>query len=316
MKNINAFKDFLANEVNLNQSRIDTLEQKIESIKTFLKDNLDFYRKVEKQGSYAMQTIIKPVNENNEFDADLLIYCKKIDSYEPADYIKTMYNAFKDNGNYSEIVKRKTRCITLDYSGDFHIDLVPCIEDNDEVFICNYKENNFEKSDGTGYRQWLTEKTNYSNGELKRITRLFKFLRDHKTTFSVKSILLTTLLGSLVENISQSKFSDIPTALLNIMKVLNDYLQSNYQMPIIKNPVLPEEDFNRNWTQELYETFRNKINDYFAMIEEAYNEEDHNASVKKWRKIFGDKFGTLIGNNSNSKVAIIPTKPHSTGWNR
>ncbi|MCK5199730.1 MAG: hypothetical protein KAR21_15340, partial [Spirochaetales bacterium] len=187
MKNINAFKAFLTDEVNLNQSRIDTLEQKIETIKTLLKDNLDYYRKVEKQGSYAMQTIIKPVKENDEFDADLLIYFSEVEDWEPSDYIQELYDLFKNNGNYSHLVKKKTRCVTLDYSGDFHLDLVPCIEKDDKTFICNFQENKFEETDGTGYRQWLSDKTSYTNGELKRITRLMKYLRDHKDNFSVKS---------------------------------------------------------------------------------------------------------------------------------
>ncbi len=119
MKNINAFKEFLTDEVNLNQSRIDTLEQKIETIKTLLKDNLDYYCKVKKQGHYAMQTIIKPVKANDEFDADLLIYFSEVEDREPSDYIQKLYDLFKNNGNYAHPVKKKTRCVTLDYSGNY-----------------------------------------------------------------------------------------------------------------------------------------------------------------------------------------------------
>ena len=313
MKNINAFKEFLTDEVNLNQSRIDILEQKIESIKKFLKDNLDCYRKVEKQGSYAMQTIIKPVKENDEFDADLLVYCSEMEDWEPADYIQELYNLFKNNGNYSHMVKRKTRCVTLDYSGDFHLDLVPCVEDDDRTYICNFQENEFEETDGTGYRQWLSDKTTYTDGELKRVTRLMKYLRDHKKNFSVKSILLTTMLGNSVDNILRSEFTDTPTALLKIVTSLNTYLSNNPQMPVIENPVIPDEDFNRHWDQEKYENFCDKISIYREKIEDAYYEEDRNSSIRKWRKVFGNNFGTIIQNNS-STIAVTPRKPHSRGW--
>ena len=92
----------------------------------------------------------------------------------------------------------KTRCVYIDYAGDFHLDLVPCITLDEECYICNNKENRFEETDGTGYRDWFNEKTRITNGNLKRVTRLLKFLRDHKGNFSVKSILLTTLIGNSV----------------------------------------------------------------------------------------------------------------------
>ena len=313
MKQINAFKEFLSGEVNLNQSRIDTLEQRIGSIKTLLKDNYPGYRKTEKQGSYAMGTIIKPVQNHNEFDADILIYLKKDEDKEPADFINDLYKFFKDNKNYENIVKKKTRCITLDYSGDFHLDLVPCIEDNGDVSICNRETNEFEKTDGTGYGQWLSEKTAFTNGELKRVTRLLKYLRDHKGNFSAKSILLTTLLGNCIDDIPESDFTDTPSALLSIMKTLHQFLNAHPVMPIIENPVLPGENFNRHWDQSKYDNFRDKVKIYYERIKDAYEDEDHNSSIRKWRKVFGDKFGKLKENNSNQGSIITPRKPHSMG---
>ena len=314
MKNVNAFRDFLTQEVNLNQSRIDKLEQKIESIKKLLKNEFSGYQKTEKQGSYAMKTIIKPVKENNEFDADLLIYLDNKDGKEPQDYIQDLFSFFKNNQNYSHMAKRKTRCVTLDYAGDFHLDLVPCIEKGGSTYICNFEENGFEVTDGTGYREWLNSKTSDTNGELKKVTRLMKFMRDHKGNFSVKSILLTTLLGNSVNDIPLGDFTDTPTALLKIMNSLNNFLQEHPQMPIIKNPVLPGENFNRHWDQSKYENFRDKINTYYIKVKDAYYDEDHNSSIKKWQKVFGDKFGKMKENNSRQRLTIIPNEPHSRKW--
>ncbi|MGD1818526.1 MAG: SMODS domain-containing nucleotidyltransferase [Pleomorphochaeta sp.] len=293
MKNANAFKSFLSDEINLNQNRIDTLEQKIESIKTLLKESYEDYIKVEKQGSYAMHTIIKPVRNTDEFDADLLIYIKEDQNKEPKDYINNLYKFFENNKNYSHLVIKNTRCVTLNYKGDFHLDLVPCIKKGDNTYIFNSKDNIFEETDGTGYREWLEEQTKITNGELKRVTRLMKFMRDHKSNFSVKSILLTTLLGNTISSIPENYFNDTPSAFYHIFKDLNQFLQNNQTMPKVKNPVLPNEDFNRNWDENKYNNFREKINIYFTKIEDAYNDLDHNSSIKKWRKIFGDNFGKL-----------------------
>ena len=55
---------------------------------TFLSRNLGSYRSIESQGSHALGTIIKPVNENQEYDADRLVYVRYGRDKEPKDYIR------------------------------------------------------------------------------------------------------------------------------------------------------------------------------------------------------------------------------------
>ncbi|MCY4244002.1 MAG: hypothetical protein OXE47_01485 [Gammaproteobacteria bacterium] len=296
MKHIPYFDKFLAEQANLNKSRIETLEGRLASTTEFLKGNLKGYKKKENQGSYALGTIIKPVGNNGEFDADVLIYMKWEQDWEAKDYIDNTYRVFKENRNYESIVGRKTRCVCLDYAGEFHLDMVPCIQRNGVVQICNKKENAFEQSDGTGYRDWLSGKHALTNGNLKKVTRLLKYLRDYKGTFSIKSVLLTTLIGEHVYKNDVDMLTDLPASLKVISNRLNEFLQGHPNMPIIRNPVLPGEDFNRHWNQSNYDNFRNLFNSYNSKIDGAYAEKDHNPSVKKWRAIFGDKFGDLQEN--------------------
>ena len=72
-------------------------------------------------------------------------------------------------------------------------------------------------------------------------------------------------------------------------------------MPIIKNPVLSSENFNRHWNQHKYSNFRDKIKLFTDKVNEAFNIEDHDESVKKWREVFGDEFGKLKDNDKNNK---------------
>ena len=65
------------------------------------------------------------------------------------------------------------------------------------------------------------------------MVRLLKYLRDHKNSFTAKSILLTTLAGNTI------KSSDEGTAAVNtvadtfetILSRMNDYLQRHPNMP-------------------------------------------------------------------------------------
>lgn len=310
MKHTKYFQEFLRTEVNLNETRLQRLNQSSSAVDTFLSENLEAYQKTERQGSYGLKTIIKPVG-TREYDADMLLYMDSDDDKEPKDYINDVYDCLKQNGNYEDKVHRRTRCVYIDYAGDFHLDLVPCIADEEQHYICNNKDNCFEDTDGTGYRDWFNEKTRITNGDLKRVTRLLKFLRDHKGNFSVKSILLTTLIGNSVYAYDEGSenFKDIPTSLKTISNRINSFLQNNPLMPEICNPVLPTESFTRHWDQDKYNHFRKMFDLYNTKINEAFDAKDHNTSVKKWRELFNDNFGEL--KEGTASVIVHPRKPYA-----
>ena len=312
MKHQKYFEDFLAEEVNLNESRLDRLNRSTSAVVDYLSKSLDSYEKTERQGSYALRTIIKPVN-GREYDADVLLFMEYDPDQEPEEYINEVYHCLRQNDTYREKSHRKTRCVYIDYADDFRLDIVPCVTDGEYRYICNRKENEFEITDGTGYRDWFNGKTRITNGNLKRVTRLLKFLRDHKGNFSIKSILLTTLIGERVfdDDEGSEDFKDIPTTLKTISNRINDFLQDNQDMPEVYNPVLPEESFTRHWDQDKYRHFRDLFNTYNRKVDEAFEATDHNTSVKKWRELFGDKFGELKESTASSTGAVIPRKPYA-----
>lgn len=315
MKHEQYFNDFLAGHVNLDQSRVNTLDRRVKTITDLLKAKLSGYKKYSQQGSYAHQTIIKPVQEDDEFDADILVFVKD-DDFDPntfTDYVKKVHDVFKGNNTYNNIVRMNSRCVIFDYAGDFHLDVVPCIEYGEFCYICNRDKKQHEKTDGDGYTAWLKDKNKIVGGNnFRKTTRLIKFLRDHKDNFSVKSILLTTILGNQISNLDKdsSDFSDLPTTLKTLSNRTNDFLRDNKSMPTVENPVLPEENFNRHWDKKKYANFRDKFDSYNTRINEAFEEKDSNESVKKWRKLFGDDFGKLEESIS-SIPAVGATKPYS-----
>ena len=299
MKHDRYFEDFLEDNVNLNKTRLDKLKIHKKAITDFLAEKLDGYERCSTQGSYAHKTIIKPVDDNDEFDVDILVYIRD-DKFDPdvfSDYVDRVYQTFKGDGTYADKSKKNTRCVTIQYAGDFHIDIVPCIKYNDTCYICNCKNEEYEETDGDGYKKWLLEKNKIVNekNDFRKVTKLLKYLRDYKNTFSVKSILLTTMLGNQVYDTDQQNtdFPDLPTTLRTLSNRLNKFLQEHEEMPVIKNPILSGENFNRHWGQRKYGNFRDKFDFYNSKIVEAYMEQDHDKSVKKWREIFGDNFGEL-----------------------
>ncbi len=314
MKHVRFFNEFLREEVNLNKTRFDRLTQSVDAVGQFL-SNLESYEGIQPQGSYALGTIIKPVRKGQEFDADLSLQMRYQARKQPKDYINDLYEYFKTNGTYKDKVRRKTRCIYLDYKGDFHLDIVPSLKSANTIYICNYETNSFEETDGTGYRDWFNTQNKQTNGMLKKVTRILKYLRDHKRNFTAKSILLTTLIGRAAEETNGKGFESLPEALKTVVNHINDFLQANSKMPRIANPAFPSEDFNRHWDQAKYDNFRKKFNDLTVNINEAYNAKEHNNSVEKWRSIFGDKFGTFKNNHhsatTTTPIAVTARKPYA-----
>ena len=317
-RRVNDFNEFLRDHVNLNPSRYERLKRSDKAVSEYLSQNLVGFKGTERQGSYALRTTIKPVKDTDEYDVDRLVYVEYDNAKGPKDYIDDVYRCLKANGNYADKVQRNTRCVTVNYAGEFKIDLVPCITYNGKHFICNRKTNEYEETDGSGFRDWFNNKNRITNGNLKLVTRLLKYLRDHKKTFTAPSILLTTLIGNTVHDWEgDAEYKTIPDALLTVITRMNEFLQSHPTMPEIRNPALPSETFTRHWDQTKYSHFRDMISSYAARIEDAYRDEDEKSSVGKWRDLFGDGFGNLSAMaGAAATVAaprvVKPSKPWAT----
>ena len=282
----------LKGEVNLNQRRLDRLETSVGAVNDYLKGNLTGYQKMEKQGSYALGTLIKPV-DNDEYDADIQIVMNPNPQWEPKDYVLEINRTLAGNKNYADKLRLKSRCVTVDYAGDFHLDVVPRVTINGNHYVCNRTDNKFEETDGNGYQDWFNEKNRITGGNLKRVVRLLKHLRDHKNSFTAKSILLTTLAGNTIKPSDEgtTAVSTVADTLETVLSRMNDYLQQHPNMPVIKNPVLPTEDFNRHWDQRRYANFRNRVQSYAQTAKQAKAEASAEKAINLWQELFGENFG-------------------------
>jgi hypothetical protein len=118
-------------------------------------------------------------------------------------------------------------------------------------------------------------------------------------------VVLTTLLA---DRISQSdeesdEFADTPTALRTIFTRLDAFLQSLNGKPVVPNPFLSTEDFAAGWTDDQFTNFKNMVSKYRGWIEEAYNADNRDESVKLWRKVFGDDFASSVSLEEGKSVS-------------
>lgn len=300
MKFADDFDTFLREEVNLNQTRIDRLEQSVGAIEDILSGHDVFgniFLDLIPAGSWAHRTIIRPVRGNDEFDADVLLYIKERTDWQPKDYLEKLWSAFRSDGTYKSKAQRKTRCVRIDYACDFHIDVVPYLERAGSHYITNRREpegvGRFEVSDPETFTAWIDERQRLTNGNFIKTMRLVKYLRDFKNTFDCKSIILMTLLGNQVNSVeagySPELYADVPSTLLTLLGKLASALPTT--MPAVLDPANTGENFSDRYGESWnYGNFRARIVNYAERVRSAYEEKNRDVSITKWRGVFGNEF--------------------------
>lgn len=316
MKHTDYFKNFLDNTVNLPQWKVDLLSNRVESIYNCLKADQDLKPLIKKkvpQGSWPQRTIIKPVN-GNAFDGDFMV--QMVEDPDWADDLKkygnAVYEVLHKTSPYKNMPHgRKCRCVYVNYAENaMHVDIVPFVVRADGTqWIINRDDNVWERTDTDGFTTWMKTQDAIANKRLREVIRIMKYLRDHKNSWTgTRSILLTTLLGERVESwrkvLDSGYYGDLPTALLHIVSDLDEWLQARPTKPIIMDPSGSGTSFDHRWSQETYSHFRKRIHVHAAEIKAAYEEEDHDESVKKWQALFGDGFKAPKGSGSSSSSSV------------
>ena len=293
MKLNRRFREFLRDEINLNQDRLRRLHTSVRDVSSCLRGRLPGYQKIDRQGSYGLDTLIRPVRDDDEYDADIQVVMNPNPNWVARDYLRALRDTLAQNSNYADKIELRTRCVTLTYARQFHLDVVPRITEGDTHFICNRETNCFEPTDGTGYRDWFSNKSRITRVNLKRVVRLLKYLRDRQDNYVARSILLTTLAGNAIRPTDQGEESvrTVANTLTTVLSRMDRYLQRQPTMPRIENPALSSEDFNRHWDQDRYAYFRERIRVHAETAREALASPSMEDSIRKWRRLFGDGFG-------------------------
>ena len=325
MKLTDYFNVLLKDTVNLGQVKLDLLDSRVDSVYKALKADDQIGSLIlgkTPQGSWAHRTIINPVG-SNEFDADFMLNMSENPDWadDPKQYIEAVYAALHRHSTYGNMPhSRKCRCVRLVYANSMHLDIVPHLNlaDGREVIV-NRDDNDWELTNPQGFTDWMKEKDALAKGNLRKVIRLMKYLRDHKNSFTgTRSILLTTLLGEQVTAlrtlIDPNYYSDVPTALLHIINDLDAWLQARPTKPSIPDPSGSGVTFDHRWEQSTYSYFRDRIHAHAAEITEAYEEENKERSIELWQGIFGDGFKAPTTSSSNSKFpAATPAAASTVG---
>lgn len=304
MKLNDHFKQFVGN-ISLNPTREDRINSALSSWEDKLKSNdklKDIFKDFYPQGSYATKTVIRPQN-SNEFDIDTVLVLDLDDKIKPKQCIKFIVDILKEYEVFKDKIIPKERCVRIDYSGEFHMDIVPVkVTGKEYVLIPCKSEDEWKKTNPKGFKKWCEAINKESIYKFAPITRIIKFWRDvyvGKDT-APKSILLTTIVGKNIVGCNSIAESLVLT-LENIVDNLDDILNDE-GVPYVANPSLKGENLARDWNRTSYDIFKKKIEKFSKDTRDALNEKDETKSIEKWQEIFGSsKFQSTLP--YESKVA-------------
>lgn len=77
---------------------------------------------------------------------------------------------------------------------------------------------------------------------------------------------------------------------MHIVNDLDAWLQARPLKPSIQDPSGSGVTFDHRWGQATYAYFRDRIHVHAAQMQDAYDELDKDASVRKWQEVFGEGF--------------------------
>ena len=127
----------IADEINITEDMYDKAVTSYESVGKWLGEGLRYSVKIMPQGSMNLGTVIKPLDDSNDYDMDLVCLLEN-GSKLSLDYIKNIVgDRLKEHPIYrSKLEDEGKRCWTMQYD-EFHMDILPCVP-KDDVFVEPY----------------------------------------------------------------------------------------------------------------------------------------------------------------------------------
>jgi len=277
--------DKMAEEVQLDATRYERMKNSYEAVKNWVEADELFFKPykydVYPHGSVRIQTSVRPIGKD-EFDLDIVIHLMSQTPHTPQKIYSELNRRLGENEIYRKMMELKNRCIRLNYSGDFHMDILPGVQETEynqnKIKVPDRELGYWVSSNPRGYSEWFMGKANLvkesllekamraenlpanrfqDKKPLQRSVQLIKRYRDiyfqKDDTYKASSIILTTLAGQFYQG-EESIFETVD----NIITTTYSKVNEPYGRLKIVNPVNPAEDFTDKWDSEpgYYEAFK------------------------------------------------------------
>jgi hypothetical protein len=273
----------------------------------------------ESQGSFVMDTIIKP-SEENDFDLDDGVYFKGFLREEQRSKPQVFHNliirAIDRNNEIEDIIDKPT-CVRVTYNSEFknknlgfHIDLPIYYAENFETPELAHTIDGWIESSPVEFIAWFEEKTksgfkkaflyesktyskqyeSWSNDirktdcQLRRIVRYLKSWADLKRQEMPCGIIMSILAAN---NYKENERDDI--ALRDTLIAINKDLEDNEFTCYRPTPKKGENLFESTAKKDK-DFFKSALVNFIASANQAINNPNSKEACLKWQRHLGDRF--------------------------
>lgn len=274
----------IADEINITENMYDKAVSSYESVGKWLGQGIHCSVRIMPQGSMNLGTVIKPLDDSDDYDMDLVCLLENGSKLSLA-YIKNVVgDRLKEHPLYrSKLDEEGKRCWTMQYD-EFHMDILPCAP-KDDMFVEPYMtkiklthkldsgEYIPKYSDPYAYHTWfenrmgdslMVEKRAFAlknkvdiekvptykmRTPLQKTIQLLKRHRDVCFAGNDKhapiSIIITTL-----ATLAYNGESNLYETLCGIIERMPSFIELRGQTYWVENPVLSGENFAEKWEHE------------------------------------------------------------------
>jgi len=296
------------------------------------------------QGSFRLGTVVKPIGKD-EYDIDLVCFLsalKKEDTSQ-ADLKQRVGDRLKENKTYKEMLESQEggrRCWTLDYADEFHMDILPSIEDadlrakdgkfKDAILITDKKkietgDPEWPRSNPKGFADWffqqqmeifqsrkkaLAETLNLEDVPDYKVRtplqRAIQVLKRHRDIYfskkDGKSKPISIIITTLMASVYEGQDNVFNVIYDALNKVSDDLLRKEGKYSVL-NPVNPGENFADKWNED-----SSLPKAFFEWIQAAKDTFCGNALDQKDKMEIGAILNESMG-FSKDKAVIEESKP-------
>lgn len=270
------------------------------------------------QGSYAMNTGIKPKSDDYDIDVGINFDIKTGD-YESHKLKQLVFDTIDKQANRT--VEYNRPCITVKYSDGYHVDLAVYANNDDDMRIAWGKKNSEEKiwfeADPKGLTKWVGDvSTNATECEqFRRCVRYLKKWKELKFSSDGNNAPPSVGLTIMARKAFLYKADDDLGAVLHIaqqiktsfVQVWDNDAAAMLWATSVTLPVQPYKDVFYKMKPKQLDNFYNKITDLVEALEASKaNDSEHDAS-KVLCKAFGDDFPLAEDSQATNEAPYVTT---------
>lgn len=258
------FLDRIADELNITNTMMERAVNSYEAVGKWIGDGIDFDVCIKPQGSMNLGTVVRPIDDSDDYDMDLVCLLKNGYRLNSDELKSIVGDRLKENDIYiNKLEKEGKRCWTMQYN-EFHMDILPSVP-KEKVYLpivstairLTHKLDNGKYipkySDPEAYHDWFVERMNLQQYVLEKNSA---YARKDTEIEKVPTYKRRTTLQKAIQLLKRHRdimFKDnndnVYTTLSKIIQNMPTHIKESNGKFSIPNPVMAEENFADKWNE-------------------------------------------------------------------